>query len=80
MSKKELLERVKAFGMTNQIITEEIQSVGLKFSHDFGDTQKDAADLETIYYRNSQRLFALKRPRCAVTMKLSIVLRRPSEP
>jgi hypothetical protein len=36
--------------MTNQIVTEEIQSIGLKVSHDFGHTPKDAADLETIYY------------------------------
>jgi hypothetical protein len=50
MSNKEMLERVKAFGMTNQIITEEIQSIGLKFSHDFGHTPASTVDIETIYY------------------------------
>jgi hypothetical protein len=50
MSNREMLERVKAFGMTNQIITEEIQSIGLKFSHDFGHTPTGTVDIETIYY------------------------------
>ena len=60
MSSKEILERIKAFGMTNQIITEEIQSIGLKLSHDFGHTPKDAVNLETIYYPQFTNRFALK--------------------
>ena len=50
MNSKEALERIKSFGMTNQIITEDIQSIGVKFSHDFGHLPKSSESVERIYY------------------------------
>lgn len=36
--------------MTNQIVTEEIQSIGTKFSHDFGHLPNAKETLEGVYY------------------------------
>lgn len=50
MSKNEVLEKIKSFGMTNQIVTEEIQSIGAQFSHDFGHLPKIIEAVEKAYY------------------------------
>lgn len=51
MTNRDALEKIKAFGMTTQIITEEIQSIGLKFSHDFGHLPPKASEnVEQVYY------------------------------
>ncbi|MHC2438642.1 Swt1 family HEPN domain-containing protein [Bradyrhizobium sp. USDA 4451] len=50
MSNKDVLERIKAFGMTNQIVTDEIQQIGAKFSTDFGHIPKTKESVEVIYY------------------------------
>lgn len=50
MSNKEILEKVKAFGMTNQIITEEIQSINSLFSIDLGHLSKAKENVEAVYY------------------------------
>jgi hypothetical protein len=47
---KAVLEKIKSFGMTNQIITEEIQNIGKRFSHDLGHVQKASDSVEVIYY------------------------------
>lgn len=44
------LEKIKAFGMTNQIITEDIQAIGSKFSVDFGHLPKAKEAVEATYY------------------------------
>lgn len=49
MSNKDLLQKVKAFGMTNQIVTEELQQIGTKFSIDLGHLP-NAKTVEDIYY------------------------------
>lgn len=46
----DILEKIKAFGMTNQIITEEIQSISEKYSHDFGHFSKAKDNVEGVYY------------------------------
>lgn len=51
MTNRDVLEKIKAFGMTNQIITEEIQSIGVQFSHDFGHLPpKVSENVERVYY------------------------------
>lgn len=50
MSNKDTLEKIKSFGMTNQIITEEIQNIGVRFSHDFGHLPKAKESVENVYY------------------------------
>jgi hypothetical protein len=50
MNKKGTLERIKAFGMTNQIITEEIQNIASRFSYDFGHLPKSNENVEGVYY------------------------------
>jgi hypothetical protein len=50
MNKKDILDRVKSFGMTNQIVTQEIASIGARFSHDFGHVPKTTEAVERVYY------------------------------
>ncbi|MFT0876168.1 Swt1 family HEPN domain-containing protein [Rhodopseudomonas sp. G2_2311] len=50
MNKKEILDTIKAFGMTNQIVTEEIQSIGARYSIDIGHVAKAKESVEAIYY------------------------------
>jgi hypothetical protein len=47
---KEALDKIKAFGMTNQIVTEEIQRLGERLSHDFGHLPKSTESVESVYY------------------------------
>jgi len=47
---KEALDKIKAFGMTNQIVTEEIQRLGERLSHDFGHLPKSIESVESVYY------------------------------
>jgi len=49
MSNKEILRRVKAFGMTNQIAAEDLQKIGTKYSLDLGHTPTLKA-VEDVYY------------------------------
>lgn len=50
MTKKDILDKIKSFGMTNQIVTQEIESIGARFSHDFGHVPKTAEAVERVYY------------------------------
>lgn len=50
MNKKEILDKIKSFGMTNQIVTQEIQNIGAQFSHDFGHIPKAGEAVERAYY------------------------------
>jgi hypothetical protein len=50
MSKKDILDKIKSFGMTNQIVTQEIDNIGVRFSHDFGHVPKTAEAVERAYY------------------------------
>jgi Swt1-like HEPN len=50
MTNRDALERIKSFGMTNQIITEEIQSIGTRYSYDFGHLPKSSENVERAYY------------------------------
>jgi hypothetical protein len=50
MSNKDTLEKIKAFGMTNQIITDEIIQIGSRFSIDFGHLPKAKESVEAVYY------------------------------
>jgi hypothetical protein len=50
MSNREVLEKIKAFGMTNQIITEELQGIGTQFSYDLGHLPKSIESVERAYY------------------------------
>lgn len=50
MSNKEILDRVKAFGMTNQLITDDIENIGTLHGHDFGHVPKAKDSVEKIYY------------------------------
>lgn len=51
-NRKDTLEKIKAFGMTNQMVTEEIQQIGERFSVDLGHTRPSVpdGDLTEIYY------------------------------
>jgi hypothetical protein len=50
MTSRDALEKFKSFGMTNQIITEEIESLGARFSYDFGHLPKSSENVERVYY------------------------------
>ena len=50
MGNNETVEKIKAFGMTNQIITEGIQSIGSRFSVDLGHLPKAKEPVEAVYY------------------------------
>jgi hypothetical protein len=50
MASNDIIDKVKAFGMTNQIITEEIQSIGSRFSVDLGHLPKAKEAVEAAYY------------------------------
>jgi hypothetical protein len=50
MADKDALEKIKAFGMTNQIITDELQQIGSRFSVDLGHVPKAKEAVEVIYY------------------------------
>jgi hypothetical protein len=52
MTNKRTLERIKAFGMTNQMVTEDLERIGKAFSIDLGHIQAPAAaqEVENIYY------------------------------
>lgn len=49
MSNRDVLRRIKAFGMTNQIVAEELQQIGTKFSIDLGHLAQSTT-IEDIYY------------------------------
>lgn len=47
---KSALERVKAFGMTNQMVTEELSRIGSLYQVDLGVTPSKAESVEAVYY------------------------------
>ena len=47
---KDALDRIKAFGMTNQLITDDIETIGALYAHDFGHIPKAKDDVEKLYY------------------------------
>lgn len=49
MTNNQILQRLKSFGMTNQMVTEELQQVGLKYSVDLGHIPPSQS-VEDIYY------------------------------
>ena len=50
MNDNELLARIKAFGMTNQMITEDIQRIGALHSVNFGHVLVSPDTTEAVYY------------------------------
>jgi hypothetical protein len=50
MANKSVLERIKAFGMTNQMVTEELQRTGSAFGVDLGVLTSSAQAVEDAYY------------------------------
>jgi hypothetical protein len=60
MTNRDTLEKIKAFGMTNQIITEEIQAIGIKYSHDFGHLPKSGMTSNGCTIHSSPQRFELK--------------------
>lgn len=50
MTNKDALQRVKAFGMTNQMITEDLHRIGTAYSVDLGHAPLSAQTVEDVYY------------------------------
>lgn len=50
MTSRDVIERLKAFGMTNQLITDDIQQIASKFSIDLGHVPKAKDNVEVVYY------------------------------
>lgn len=50
MKNNDVLHRIKSFGMTNQMITEDIHRIGASFSIDFGHASVTTQTVEDIYY------------------------------
>lgn len=50
MMNKDALQRVKAFGMTNQMITEDLHRIGAAYSVDLGHASLSAQTVEDVYY------------------------------
>ena len=50
MSNKEILEKVKAFAMTNQMLTEDLYKIGAIHGIELGHTPKETAQVEDVYY------------------------------
>ncbi|MFZ1011494.1 MAG: Swt1 family HEPN domain-containing protein [Candidatus Sulfotelmatobacter sp.] len=50
MSNKMTLQRIKAFGVTNQMITEDLQRIGTKYSIDLGHIPSTAKTEGDAYY------------------------------
>lgn len=50
MTNNSVFEKIKAFGMTNQMLTEDLHRIGSKFNTDFGHTPVSAQAVEDIYY------------------------------
>lgn len=50
MANKGILDRIKSFGMTNQMITEDVSRIGAAYSTDFGHVPTAPQAVESIYY------------------------------
>ncbi len=50
MTNKRILEKLKAFGMTNQMITEDLGRIGEMHSIDLGHLSASAQNVEGVYY------------------------------
>lgn len=50
MKNRDILERVKSFGMTNQMITEDLHRIGATYSVDLGHAPISAQTVEDVYY------------------------------
>jgi hypothetical protein len=50
MTNKNALEKIKAFGMTNQMVAEDLQRIGKLFSVDLGHLSVSNQNVEDVYY------------------------------
>lgn len=50
MANKDVLDRIKSFGMTNQMITEDLHRIGATYSIDLGHVPTSSQAVESIYY------------------------------
>jgi hypothetical protein len=50
MAMSDVLERIKAFGMTNQIVTEDLRRIGETHGLDLGHTPSSKPKVEEVYY------------------------------
>ena len=50
MANKDALDRLKSFGMTNQMITEDLHRIGSEYSIDLGHAPVESKAVENIYY------------------------------
>lgn len=50
MLRDEALEKIKAFGMTNQLVTYELRDIGVSFGIDLGHTTELPSRVEESYY------------------------------
>lgn len=50
MNRAEVIEKIKAFGMTNQILSEDLQGIGRKFSVELGHAVPPTSVEEETYY------------------------------
>ncbi len=50
MANKGVLDRIKSFGMTNQMITEDLHRIGASYSIELGHAPSTAQSVESIYY------------------------------
>jgi len=46
----EALERIKAFGMTNQMLTGDLTRIAAEYNYDFGHSEKSVSGLDAAYY------------------------------
>lgn len=50
MANKHVLDRIKSFGMTNQMLTEDLHRIGTTYSIDLGHSPTSPQTVESIYY------------------------------
>jgi hypothetical protein len=50
MKNDEAMEKIKAFGMTNQMLMEDLSRIGSKYSIELGHAQPSDAKVEAVYY------------------------------
>ena len=50
MAKNEVLGRIKSYGMTNQMVTEDLLHIGKAFGYDLGHVPTGEKPVEQVYY------------------------------
>ena len=50
MLNDEAMEKIKAFGMTNQMLTEDLKRISSVYAIDLGHAPSSSAQVEDIYY------------------------------